>query len=187
MGIRDTALAIIRGSLTVSAAAIIWRRYLKAMLRAEHAYENSAIRRVALGLSATIAALKITGKIRNSKEPLLRIDDSFLARGAVRAYLRVRGSVAGHYKESGVKAFLKAVREEIKGYPLQGIGIIILTALLTNMTVSLFLVKDSNPAGWCVRIIFFILGSCWVLCRVTLKDLIHTSWLFRLSERLRKI
>ncbi|GEM_PF-6758994 len=116
---------------------------------------------------------------------VLALDDSVLIGYGMGMYNLVKKYIRECLATSNVFTAMKRARNSLSLNPVRNLGLIILIATMTNITVSLILAKESGALSWFMRAVFIVAGTVWALSDIDLNEAKKTSlWLRLVKEKL---
>ena len=71
------------------------------------------------------------------------------------------------------------VKKELYFLPVKTGGMVVFTAVLTNMLLSLFLHKEIGMFGWSMRGVLLVVGFLGMFCGVGWEELKKTGWIMK--------
>lgn len=77
------------------------------------------------------------------------------------------------------------IKRELYGLPVKTGGIVLFTAVLSNMLLSLLLHKEIEVLGWSMRVLLLFVAFWVIFCKVGWEELKRTSLLIRHVEKRR--
>lgn len=100
-------------------------------------------------------------------------------------YSKCSARISGYSNKS--KIFYSAIelKSELRFHPAKAGGVIIFTAVLTNIVLSLLLHKEISSFGWGMRWVLLAVGLLGMFCKVGWEELKRTSWLMKHVEKQR--
>jgi len=104
--------------------------------------------------------------------PILDIRDSKIINFASSFELSMKKKLTAWRADSGMAAFIDLVRADFRTDPFKAIGVIIFTAVLTKIIISIVTRSHADPLGRLIEILFLLLGaSC--MCEKNIKETSH--------------
>jgi hypothetical protein len=140
--------------------------------------ENSKILRTKKAssdfLKMCINSSSLIGAFKRKKDALVLSDSKIIGYG-LKIYDRFKKSICQYMLTSKIAASAHIVRSSILFNPLRAAGIIILTATITNITISILSAKVSGPLTWFIRVNFIIIGTIWALCKCNPREMVRRA------------
>ncbi len=124
----------------------------------------------------TMAVVKANGEF-------LAVDDSMLVDRGFKLLYRTRRDILEFQKTSRCSIIIRKAKDCIALNPVNNLGLVILIAVMTNITLSLLLTKEFGFVSWFMRVNLILIGTVWVSCKVELNDLKKTSLCYKLIIR----
>ena len=181
-------------SLTVRFLKNIRQGYLDLENGLDRIYQNSRIYKSGQALwlgSKTNFRYSFLGRltdIENPGNPAI-LENSGLVNWIIRVYNRSKERTSSYSRGSIIAGNLKILREELQALPVKTGGIIISTAILTNIIFSIFLDKEIGAWGWLLRLLLLSAAGAGIFCNVNWNELKTTSrvinYLNKRSERIK--
>lgn len=94
-------------------------------------------------------------------------------------YNKTEKRVISYLKTSKIYIVLTKLRQEFNFRPVKAFGVVILTAALVNIALSLLFAKEILFMGWLIRGLFVFVGLGSLYCSVGWKDLFKASLLVK--------
>mgnify|MGYP001581045675 CR=1 FL=1 len=93
-----------------------------------------------------------------------------------------KNRIVNYVNSSIIINSMAEVEKELHFLPVKAGGMVIFTAILTNMFLSLFLHKEIKLFGWVIRAVLLFAAFWGMFCKVGWEELKKTSWFVRRIE-----
>lgn len=169
--------------LETSKAVGLWRR-------CKEAYKDSWIKKTSEKLVSQIRAYFMYSFLGEIKEiggevNIEIIHNSKVAQFTGNSYNILKNRIANYAPSSIIMNAGLGVKKELYSLPVKTGGMIIFTAILSNVLLSLFLRKGIGLLGWIIMAVLLLVAFWGMFCEVSWEELKKTSWLIRQVERQR--
>ena len=175
--------------LDTSLTVLVWRRFYKWYdLEQRIAFVCRDSRTFGLtkalweGLK-TCVRYSFLGRISEIKEPNpALLNNSRAVRYLIDFYNRWKGKITYYSKNSSTIDMAKDTKRELYLSTARTIGIIIVTAILVNVGLSIILHKEIGLWGWLMRGLFLFAGVAGLFCQADWRTVKESSRLLRKME-----
>lgn len=97
-------------------------------------------------------------ELGNKFNIILILENSIFFKWLLNYSKKWRKRIQKYLEESIIRKHIKKLKKELSSAPLKASGIILVTAVLTNIFFSLLLKKEIGLSGWVVRYLFLVIG-----------------------------
>ena len=108
--------------------------------------------------------------------------NSKVARWIVNSYNVRKNRIVNYVNSSIIMNSMAEVEKELHFLPVKAGGMVVFTAILINVLLSLFLHKEIGLFGWVIRAVLFFAAFWGMFCEVSWEELKKTSWFVRRIE-----
>ena len=110
------------------------------------------------------------------------LDNSKVVRWVLNIYNIWKDRIISWANSSAMINSVVEVKKELYFLPVKTGGMIVFTAVLTNMGLSLFMGKEIGLFGWSLRGVLLVVGFWGMFCNVGWEELKRTSWFIKWIE-----
>lgn len=166
--------------LETSKVAGLWRRY-------DEAYKDSWIKKTReklISQAKTCFRYSFLGKITEigEEDNTEIIHNSKVAKWMIDSYNILKNIIANYSPSSIIMNSTLEVKKELHSSPVKAGGMILFTAILSNILLSLLLHKEIGLLGWIIRTVLLLAAFWGIFCGVGWEELKKTSWFIRYIE-----
>ncbi len=103
------------------------------------------------------------------KEIYIGLDKSKIVKWLINSYKKLQYKTSPFLKTSIINSSIEELKKECHFFRIKTLGIIIVAAVLTNISVSIILKKEIGLFGWIIRGLFLSLGLISLSCAANKK------------------
>ena len=145
-------------------------------------YNQSRTRGILTGIAQCLAAVlrfSFLGRLAAVKEKSAVLENSSVVRFVMRFAAACRGKTVFYFCRSRLADFSLRISAGLSASIFNAGGLILITAVLTDIVLCVFFKKNVRPSGWFVLGSFMFLGLWGMSCCATWDEVKNTSLFLR--------
>jgi len=182
---------IISNSITARLFKKIWVGCRFLNNRIEEIYLNSYTRKMLKRLMSNIKVYfnhSYLAKLTEIKEERSRIlDNSLFGSLILNSFKKLKIKFKFYLKKSFIYSLIEGLTDKFKTSFLEFAGLIIISAILTNLFFTNFLYREIGLLGWITRFVLLLIGTAALFCSVSWENFKKTSFVLKYINNYCKI